>query len=378
MAAAQTLREAIAHNYERLQAGRTGSAVRDVLMPVEEIFREAGCCEGERRACAERELINLQRSGALMLDPVHKKDRSNIGWIRLSLANEATLYQQLGRPSPSALRAAVGEQFAMAAAAFVHARWREAWPIWCKRLSEAAVAGRSIQPFDRTPSPENAELLALLPRLLAWEGESLVRLASCVLCQDSKRLETLAAIEREGEFAGKLRGRLGRLLSDVTSGAIDTLDDLGIVRNPRFALVHGPLRLRLDDEWIDLSRLRGPFRISQIDVEHAQEVGTTATKCLTIENETTFHEIAKLGSGEILIQTSYPGSAVLAFLARLPGSLEFWHFGDSDVAGFEILDVLRRKSGREFKPLHMKSGRLPAEQEALGRPNRSKWPFYEF
>ena len=41
----------------------------------------------------------------------------------------------------------------------------------------------------------------------------------------------------------------------------------------------------------------------------------------------------------------------------------------------ERLRVLREKTGRHFRPLHMEAGRVPWEQEALGRP-RSVWPFY--
>ena len=171
-------------------------------------------------------------------------------------------------------------------------------------------------------------------------------------------------MDREGEFSGRLRGKLGRVLSDITGGAIRTLDDLGIVPNPRFALVHGPLQLRLDGQWLDLGRLRGPYRISQAAIECADEVITPSRRCLTIENETSFHELAKLLSCELLIQTSYPGSGTLAPLRRLPAKRVFWHFGDSDAAGFEILRVLCDKSGRNFLPLHMDRNEL--------RPSRSR------
>jgi hypothetical protein len=77
-----------------------------------------------------------------------------------------------------------------------------------------------------------------------------------------------------------------------------------------------PLRLRLNNERIELSRLRGPFRMSQIGVEHAEAIVTTASRYLTIENETTLHEIAKLGGGELLVHTSYPGLGTLALLQR--------------------------------------------------------------
>ncbi len=220
-------------------------------------------------------------------------------------------------------------------------------------------------------------MLLLAAKLLAWRGESLIRFASCVLCGNSKRLEELAGTDKEGELRGKLRGKLGRLLEDITNGKFRTLDDLGIIPNPRFVLMSGPLQLRLGGEWLDLGRLRGAFRLALEDIERAEEIATPAHRCLTVENETSFHELAKLQSGELLIQTSYPGSGTLRLLSRLPAGLEFWHFGDSDEAGFDILRVLREKSGREFRPLHMEVGRTPFEQESLGRPSLNRWPFYE-
>ena len=142
---------------------------------------------------------------------------------------------------------------------------------------------------------------------------------------------------------------------------------------------------------------------------------TTATRCLTVENETTFHELAKLRAGVLLVCTSFPGSGTRAFLRRLPDSMEFWHFGDTDPAGFEILRDLRERAGKPFRSLHMQfrddpdSSLLTAEekralhrladcpfmreerntlqailsaghkgrfeQESLGRPT-TPWPFY--
>lgn len=368
--------ETLALRYERSQAGRTGQAKRDVLVPLEELLAEAGCSEGEKRALAEQQLAEAEAAGILTCEPLHKRDRHRIHQIRFSPANEPALYARLGTASPAQVRAALAEQFASAASANVPARWRENWLTWCERMRRAALSGGSVAPFDRGPTKANTDLLALLPMLLTWEGESLVRFASCVLCGQSKRLEELAALERDGEFSGQLRGKLGRLLEDITGGVIRTLDDVGIVPNPRSALVHGPLKLRLNGAWMDLSLLHGPFRLSQTDIERAEAVETASSRCLTIENETTFHELAKLKSGELLVCTSFPGSATVALLRRLPPNLDYWHFGDSDEAGFEILRVLAEKTGRNFHPLHMQRGRIPFEQESFGRPTKPAWPFY--
>ena len=369
--------EALAPRYERRQAGRTGEASRDVLVDVEDLLRDAGAAEGDARAVAEQQLREAEKIGILKLEPLHKRDPSSLHQVRFSPTNELKLYENVGGQSPKSVRDALAEQFAASAVQKVPARWRDGWEAWCERIRAAALAGRSVEPFDRKPSKENQKLLALLPPLLAWEGESLVRFTSCVLCGDSKTLESLAAIDRDGEFRDKLRGKLGRLLEEITSGQIRSLDDLGILPNPRFALIHGPLKLRLDGEWLDLGNLRGAFRLAQSDIERAESLVTTARRCLTIENETSFHELAKLQSDELLVQTSYPGSGTLKLLQRLPAEVEFWHFGDCDEAGFDILRVLREKSGRNFQPLHMQRGRIPFEQESLGRPKLKNWPYYD-
>ncbi len=383
MKASSPVLEALARRYDLTQAGRTGEASRDVLLQIEGLLKEAGSHEGEARAVAEQHLQEAQRTGILTIEPLHKRDRKSFGQIRFSPSNEARLYERLGRNSPTQLRIALAGQFTAAESSEIPDRWRNNWRDWCERMRTAALTGGSTAPFDRHSSEENTELLTLLPKLLAWEGESLVRFASCVLCcgskkiEASKKLEAWAAKEEQGEFAGRLRGKLGRLLEDITSGEIKTLDDLGILPNPRFALVHGPLRLRLDGEWLDLGRLHGAFRLALTDIERAEEITTSARRCLTVENETSFHELAKLRSGELLLQTSYPGSGTLALLQRLPANLEFWHFGDTDEDGFKILRCLREKTGRDFQPLHMERGRASLEQESLGRPTRKDWPFYD-
>jgi hypothetical protein len=309
--------------------------------------------------------------------PVHKRDRSHIHQIRFSSTNEDALYAKIEKLSPTKTRMSLAEQFTVAADTNVPTRWQEKWKTWCGRMSDEALAGRSIAAFDREPSHANDELLALLPKLLAWDGESLIRFASCVLCGSSKQLEELATLERDGELSGQLRGKLGRLLEEITGGEIRTLDDIGIISNPRSVLVHGSLKLYLNGAWLDFGGLHGSFRLSQTDIERAEKIETSSSRCTTIENETTFHELAKLQSGELLVCTSYPGSGTVALLRRLPSKIDCWHFGDSDEAGFEILRVLRDKSGRDFRSLHMEVGRIPFEQESLGRPMLKTWPFYQ-
>ncbi|MEO7298783.1 MAG: Wadjet anti-phage system protein JetD domain-containing protein [Verrucomicrobiota bacterium] len=366
--------EALARRYEQSRAGRTGKGTRDLIVSLTDLLEKADCVEGDKYELALRQLRELD-GRLLELIPYHTRDRINISKVRFLPASEIEFYKLIGRLPPQNIREAVAQQFSTAAFAEVPLRWKEGWQNWCEQQRRAALEGNSVEPFDREPTAENTELLTLLPKLLRWEGESLVRFVSCDLCDKSKRLEELAAMEREGEFSGQLRGKLGRILEKITQGEIRTLDALGIVANPRSVLAHGPLRLCLDGDWIDFGKLHGSFRIALNDIQRAEKIETSARRCLTVENETSFHELAKLRSGELLLQTSYPGSATLTLLRRMTDTLEYWHFGDSDAAGFDILRDLQKKSERNFQALHMMKDKIPFEQESMGLPQR-EWPFY--
>lgn len=395
--------QALSTEFRRRKFARTGTGVRDVLVDFKGLLGAAGCDDADKSASAEHLLREAMCQGWLTLE-THRRDTSLPTQIRLPLTSEAKLFAQLGEPTPTERREAVARQFESAAVTEVSAPWQEAWRAWCIDKAAAVRGGGALTPFDRENMEANAELLALLPRLLAWRGESLLRFASCVLCNNSKRLAQITSSAMTA-------------LSEITDGRIASLEQLGILENPRSVLVHGPLQLLLDGEWINFSRLQGPFRISGVDLRRAESVSTTALHCLSVENETSFHELAKLNSGELLVQTSYPGSATLSLLSRLPVTVECWHFGDTDPEGFDILRDLRERLGRPVSPLHMHF-RAPAkpqplstkecrllrrlldtpvladvhhslsemeclrsigdyEQESLGRPSKATWPFYE-
>lgn len=118
-------------------------------------------------------------------------------------------------------------------------------------------------------------------------------------------------------------------------------------------MLRGPLRLELDGRWLDLGLLEGVARIAASDLERATRLDTGATRCISIENETTLHELAKLDRSDLLIGTSFLGRGTRRLLERLPPAMEFWHFGDSDPAGFAVLADLRERAERPVKALHM-------------------------
>jgi hypothetical protein len=404
---------ALARLYAESKVGRTGEGQRDFLVDLKKLLAAGGCMDGDDRETAIRQL--REQDGKLLKLEGPRRDADIIHQVRFSASNEAGLFSLLNEPSPTEYRCRLAQQFAEAAQATVTARWRDKWICFCAELRNAATQGAAIAPFSRNDLHANSELLTLVPKLLDWHEkgeESLLRFASCLLMGNSKRLGELAAEDDTGSRSGKV----GTLLERVTDGDIRSLEDVGILQTPRFALVHGPLRLLVRGEWLNLGHLQGPCRLSDTDIIHALAIETTARRCLTVENETSFHELAKLHSGELLVCTSYPGSATLALLKKLPASLEYWHFGDSDPEGFDILRDLRERSGCSFQSLHMNWRLAPEgarldegsrrlikrllesvvmrpeheklqrildadnkgnfEQESLGLPTLARWPFY--
>jgi len=394
----------LARRYEASAAGRHGEGRIDVQPEAEELLAAAGCGEGERRELAERELRQARAAGVLALDPLHPREPDSIAKVRLSPACEQRFYDYIGKQSPSSRRAGWAALFREAAAWPVPERFAEPWAEFCAGRAGAALAWRGMKPFDREALAEGRELLALLPPLLAWEGRHLVRWASSVLCGRSKFLE-------------QRQRTIEALLAEATAGQAPTYESLGILPVPPGVTFHGPLRLRIGDEWRDFRGLLGPTTLSGADVERITACEGEARRCLTIENATPFRSLAALHSGELLIHTSYPNTATLALLARLQTMApapEFWHFGDTDPSGFHILADLRERSGIAFHAFHMRfrpgaahlpltpresalvadliqrmpnerealeamrvsGGKGDFEQESLKPPRHARWPFY--
>ncbi|MDI1314636.1 Wadjet anti-phage system protein JetD domain-containing protein [Prosthecobacter sp.] len=395
-----------ADRYRSSRAGRTGVHTGDFTFDYRKLLKAAHADSAEARNNAEDRLRQAASQSQEKLElKTHLHDINLIYLVRLSReGGEAWLFNHLRESSPTEERRQLADLFESYQETLVPPNYKDAWLSWCLRLAQHAFDGSPVTPFTRDDLAEARELLTVIPRVLTWQGESLIRFASCTICGDSKRLE-------------QLRPRLESSLRQITDGRIQSLEDLGLMEKPRRVFLRGPLRLELPGGTLDLGWLHSPVSISETDIHHTTAIHCDASQVLTVENETTFLELAKLNSDTLLIQTSYPGRAVLALLACLPANLPIHHFGDTDPAGFDILRDLRSRSGRTIQPLHMHHrplrdsetlqpldlqiiDRLLAdphmadchpplqamrdsgikgdfEQESLGRPSLAEWPFYK-
>lgn len=329
---------AFAHAYRNSAAGRRG-AVRDYTLDYEKFLRLAGAADGDPREIAELELLALEaQSGGLFA--IDREPRSGTK-LRLRLAREggeAWLFAQLGASGPSEERQKLVVFFEQMAEASVPEKWQISWQEWCASLAHRARDGEAIPPFRRDDPEGNAELYTVLIGILNWQRSALVRYVSTQICGDSKRLQLLEP-------------RLTVALFEVTGQG--ALEHFGISRKPRSITLHGPLMIPVGDQTIDCSLFSAPVSLSEGNFDQAQQLFTSAPLCLTVENEDVFYELAATNPGVLIVQTSFPGSAAIGLLRRLPAGLPFHHFGDSDPAGSDILRDLREKTGREIRPLLM-------------------------
>ena len=395
---------ALAQAYERSTAGRTGNAARFVRIPYPDLTSAAECTDGEALELSRLALKELADTGVVRLRHP-RRDQSTILAVEIDPSREEELFAIVERDSPSGRREQLAGIFSCAQDWQAPMRWKSHWSSMCRRFAEAARTGKALTPFSRLDRDYTSELLRVSFDLLHWSRESLIRFASCQLFGNSKQLE-------------QSRSALETVLSIVTEGEIHDLAQLGILENPRSCVVAGPFVTHFSNSSADLQALSGPITLSMVDLAKAVRIETPAGRFCTIENPTTFHEIAKMRSDTLLAcSDGYAKPALREFIARLDAGLEMYHFGDSDPAGFDILRHLRAETRRTIRSIHMQfrpartaepmspgdvvlavrlrdSSDLTAseksvvdemvarndkgdfEQERLGVPRLFHWPFY--
>ena len=332
---------ALALIYRKSAAARSG-VVKDYTLDWETFLRQTGRDDGDARELAEQELLAAERAagGFFVIDRHAKTHAKEV--LRLKRdGGEAWLFAATGLTSPEEDRARLAEFFGQSKATGIPEAHASGWSAWCDALAACALSGNPVAPFKREDPSGNAVLLEGLAGVLNWQGESLIRYASAVIRRDSKALEIL-------------RPRLLIALREIAGREDVTFEDFGISDKPRSVLIHGPLVLELPEGRLDLGLLSGPVAISAIDLAGARSVECRAPRCVTVENESVFLELAKRRTGALLVQTSFAGAATRLLFERLPADLPCHHFGDSDPAGFDVLRDLREKTGRSFQPLMMR------------------------
>ena len=334
--------EAFHRDWQRLRGRRVEPGRVPLARDWEDLLDAAGLSGSAERAQAGREAEALEREGRLVLS--RHRYRKFIERVRLPVAGEAWL-QALFQRTPPAECLAWSVAVVEAQRAAGHPLLSDGWEEGCARVLAAFKEGRGLRPF-RWQEPEAAgKLLELIRALTAreWGLFTLVRDASVALGLDSKALERNRRVVEAG---------LTLLFQRPA-----TLETLGIMASNSRLWFDGPLTLHFaDGTRHESGGLRHGDQVTAADLERAVRVTTTAVKLVSVENsKTTFRQLAASnGTREVLVfATSFPTLAVRLLLEKLPEHLPYWHFGDTDAAGYLILLKLRQTTGRKVQRLDM-------------------------
>jgi Uncharacterized protein conserved in bacteria C-term(DUF2220) len=389
------------HQWMKARARRTDPSVRAFRRDWEQLLDEADIHRAEDRQAAQREAERMPQVKVITF----KKKPRFIDKIELPLESEAWLHERFGSVT-GATNLAKSLEIVASFSERKSPSLSKPWQSLLELLLTSFTASRSLGPFSWM-NPEPLELhLSLLWDLTAreWPHGTLIRDASTAIGRDSKMLEAhQASLVRGLEF----------LLGEETP-----LEALGIQSSNSVLNYSGPLILHLKDHSKPLD-LRFQSTLTLAELSGATHISTTAKRLLTVENhKTTFRQLALADADRetLIVSTSFPSQAVRVCLDKLPVDLPHYHFGDTDPSGWDILRRLREVSPRPVMPFQMTWRPIPEsssltprdqqilarlladplmsdchepmqqmltsgqrglfEQESLGAPRLSDWPFY--
>lgn len=222
-------------------------------------------------------------------------------------------------------------------------------------LIAAWMAGRSPRGVRVDCANDAVDAMRLIEECAAGHRRDVSeRRISAQLFGDSKRIE-----------------RMSTAIDLMTASSFDeaeprtqlaVLAELGLLKHPQPMLVSGVLELVLGRNPSDARVLQAPFPYIGIAPQHVYSVRGTPSYVLSVENLTIFHELANEGAGPItgvlLYTGGYPTPTMLkAYRLMLQTfGVPVWHWGDTDLGGFRIANVLANAAmevGRSVRPWQM-------------------------
>lgn len=229
-----------------------------------------------------------------------------------------------------------------------------------RELSTRIKAGKGIAAYvnlDDLAALENVlKVLRALPQI---QEEIPKRVFSLQVLQHSKALEqvenTVSNILRE--FHPALAG-----WEEGAEGQKSILAEFGIVESPQYVYLHGPLKIRTSGREADLNLFRPAIGLPVELLKTMELTDLGATVVLSVENLTSFYQLAKAAPPKVLI--IYLGGyhnryrrelffKLQDYCLRTQQQVCFAHWGDIDYGGFSILAHLRQKTGLPIRAVGM-------------------------
>ncbi len=214
---------------------------------------------------------------------------------------------------------------------------------FCSTQEENIRANKSVRYYKENIT-EFINILTAVDEILKVPTETFVRDFSVRLFRDSKIFDQISSkvvglLFEYGDFPDKER----------------VLGDLNIVKNPTYVNCKGNGIVDFSGNTVDLRTIRGDIAFSSEALTDISTVRICGKTVITIENLTTFHS-TKPWDAFLIYLGGFHNSVRREFIRKIhdqnPDAL-FYHFGDIDAGGFQILDHLRRKTGVSFEAYKM-------------------------
>lgn len=197
---------------------------------------------------------------------------------------------------------------------------------------------------------ELVSILKVLNAMVTQTEEIMERDFSVRILGDSKALTSLKS--KVIAIAKKYDNSL--VLKDEDSNK-EVLLNYNIVKNSTYALIKGNLNFQLNDQIIELKKLKFEYSLSDAMIKQLKFLPSKFDRLITVENLTTFYNI-------------YDDNALVVFLSGFHNHTKqmlikkiyehfhpqnCYHFGDIDAGGFVIYNNLIKSTGIPFKPYKM-------------------------
>jgi Uncharacterized protein conserved in bacteria C-term(DUF2220) len=336
---AEPMVRALSDAYRNSQHGRTGSSRREFNIRYDKLVHELAhaTVTEEKRG---RVILERMRLSGLIRWNHTPLQRDQIKTIYIAPASEKDLFIAIGETPPSVERTnAVGILAKHLNALNGHPD-EGAWKAALQQAIDDTNSGRSAEGLPNDAGLHD-EILSATAAVLNNQQPILIRRLSAEKLRNSKLLQ-------------RRRETVERFMAQFLPPDIATLEAWKVADTPPVVLLRGPLGIELDNgTLIDELPPDSAYTIKEEILARVKRIFTSSKRCLSIENHTTFRETVAVNSKDLIVHTSYPSSSVVKLLQLLPTTMHLQHWGDTDPWGYDILRVLREKTGRTIQPWRM-------------------------
>ena len=190
------------------------------------------------------------------------------------------------------------------------------------------------------------EVLRTLKSILTLQKETYIRNFSNALFKDSK------------VFQKEYKSITQSILYDYTEASVEKdriLEVYNLYENPTYVLLKGNALVISGSSRIHLQEFTGGIAIPEKALEDIIKITVIASRIVTVENLTTFHDCMDSRDLYIYLGGFHNRSKekLLQMIYAQNPDKAYYHKGDLDVYGFAILESLKARTGIPFRPMEM-------------------------